>query len=133
MSCKNILIVEDDFYIRESFTSVLKDEGYDVIEAENGQMALDYLRNQNTENPGLIILDLRMPVMNGKVFLETLHRDHPDDLCKIPILLATAFGSADDDMSHLPCLVEKISKPLDINELLGAVHRHCGEFVQLPL
>ncbi|MES2525837.1 MAG: response regulator [Bdellovibrionota bacterium] len=129
MSCKDIMIVEDDFYIRESFVSILQDEGYHVIEAENGQQALNILLDKKVEHPGLIILDLRMPVMDGRTFLEILHRDYPDDLCQIPILLATAYGSADDEMSHLPCMVEKIQKPLNISELMNAVHRHCGEFM----
>ena len=129
MSCKDILIVEDDVDIRESFSSILKDEGYHVIEAENGEVALNFLLDEKEVNPGLIILDLRMPVMDGRTFLETLQRDHPEDLCKIPILLATAYGSANDEMSHLPCMVEKIQKPLDLSELMSAVHRHCGEFI----
>lgn len=127
MSCKDILIVEDNRDIREGFTTLLEDEGYAVHQAENGLIALNFLLDKNKTHPGLIILDLMMPIMDGKTFLETLHRDHFDDLCNIPILLATAFGSSDDNMSDLPCLVEKISKPLNISELMDAVHRHCGE------
>ena len=126
MSCKDILIVEDNRDIREGFVTLLEDEGYSVFQAENGLIALNFLLDKNRKHPGLIILDLKMPIMDGRTFLETLHQDHFDDLCNIPILLATAFGSSDDTMSELPCLVEKISKPLDISELMNAVHRHCG-------
>lgn len=126
MSCKDILIVEDNRDIREGFATILEDEGYAVFQAENGLIALNFLLDKGRKHPGLIILDLMMPIMDGKTFLETLHKDHYDSLCKIPILLATAFGSSDDDMAELPCMVEKISKPLDISELMNAVHRHCG-------
>ena len=127
MSCKDVLIVEDNQDIREGFAMILEMEGYRVLQAENGRLALDFLQRTKPEIPGCIILDLTMPVMDGRTFLETLRKDHPDDLCKIPIILATAHGKHDDDLSELPCMVEKISKPLDIDELIGAVQRHCGE------
>lgn len=128
MSCKGILIVEDNDDVREGFATVLEYEGYQVHQARNGLVALDFLLS-SSQKPGCIILDLMMPVMSGKEFLETLMKEHPDDLCKIPIILATALGSSNDDMSELPCMVEKISKPLDIDQLLSAVQRHCGHAV----
>jgi DNA-binding response OmpR family regulator len=126
MSCKDILIIEDDKDIRESFTFILEEEGYKVVQAENGQIALNLLRLRTNPVPGCIILDLMMPVMDGKTFLETLSKNHPHDLCKIPIILATAMGSSDDEMSDLPCMVEKFSKPLDMSELISTVRKHCG-------
>ncbi len=127
MSCKDILIVEDNQDIREGFASILEDEGYVVIQAENGFVALNLLHKRMDRTPGCIILDLMMPIMDGRTFLEKLKKDHPDDLCKIPIILATAVGSSDDNMSELPCLVEKISKPLNIVDLIYTVKKHCGE------
>lgn len=127
MSCKDVMIVEDDKDIREGFVTILEQEGYKVLEAENGQAALDILHDRREKIPGCIILDLVMPVMDGRTFLETLKKDHPDDLCKIPIILATAVGSSFRDDTHLPCMVEEIAKPLDISELIGVVKKHCGE------
>jgi len=126
MSCHDILIVEDNQDIREGFALILKEEGYRVTMADNGKTALNILLGQKPHVPGCIILDLMMPIMDGRAFLETLHREHPEDLCKIPIILATALGSGDEDYSELPCLIDKIPKPLDIDQLIGLVHKHCG-------
>lgn len=126
MSCRDILIVEDDRDIREGFAYILEAEGYAVHQAENGSIALDFLRDVNVQNPGCIILDLLMPIMDGKTFLETLNKEHPDDLCKIPIILTTAMRSYADEVSDLPCMVEKLHKPMNVSELVEAVHRHCG-------
>lgn len=123
--CRDILIVEDNRDIREGFASILTDEGYEVLQAENGDIALTMLVGLKPSVPGCIILDLMMPVMDGRVFLETLNREHPDDLCKIPIILATALNSSDDGWTDLPCLIDKISKPMDIDELIQVVHKHC--------
>lgn len=126
MSCRDILIVEDNTDIRESFAFILKEEGYQVIQADNGKTALNILLSRKPHTPGLIILDLLMPVMDGQTFLETLSREYPDDLCKIPILLATALGRGDNNWSDLPCKIDTISKPVDIDELISAVQKHCG-------
>jgi two-component system, OmpR family, response regulator VicR len=71
-----ILIVEDETLLNEAYETVLKYEGYDVLKAFNGEEALNILEN-NT--PDLILLDLRMPKMDGLTFLSELQkRNHPD-------------------------------------------------------
>lgn len=64
---KKILLVEDDSAINDSFSILLHQEGYHVEVAFNGQEALDLL---TTYQPDLILLDLLMPVMDGKEFLK---------------------------------------------------------------
>ena len=125
MSCRDILIIEDNRDIREGFVSILTDEGYQVTQAENGKAGLSILLSSRPHIPGCIILDLKMPIMDGRMFLEILNREHPDDLCKIPIILATAMGSSDDEWGELPCMVDKISKPMDVEQLIQIVHKHC--------
>ena len=65
MAAERILIVDDDESIRQIVRICLTDEGYDVVEAPNGQVALNKL---NEFMPNLILLDLRMPVMDGWEF-----------------------------------------------------------------
>lgn len=122
---KKILIVEDDMDIRELIAEILSEEGYIIATAENGKMGLDYLvACKSDERPDCIILDLMMPVMTGIQVLENLHRDYPNDLAKIPVIIATAKGSPKDNLTNLPSNVTKIRKPMDVNELIDTVARH---------
>ncbi len=71
-----ILIVEDEALLNEAYETVLTSEGYTVFKAFNGVEALEVLK---TEKPDLILLDLRMPKMDGLTFLAELQKiDHPD-------------------------------------------------------
>jgi CheY-like chemotaxis protein len=85
-----ILLVEDDQPIREALQTILAEEGYRVSTAENGREALDQLHAG--QPPDLIVLDLRMPVMNGWQF-RALQKTDPL-LFDIPVLAISADGSA---------------------------------------
>jgi two-component system response regulator VicR len=68
---KKILIVEDEKLLNEAYELVLKKEGYDVATAFNGQEALDKVAK---DKPHLILLDLRMPKMDGVEFLKNFEK-----------------------------------------------------------
>ncbi len=68
MNEKTVLIVEDDNDLREAYMMILKSEGIDTRAAENGQVALKMIEDEG--DPGVIFLDLRMPVMDGIEFLK---------------------------------------------------------------
>ena len=122
---KKILIVEDDMDIRELIAEILTEEGYIIATAENGKIGLDYLVGcKLEERPDCIILDLMMPVMTGIQVLENLQKDYPNDLAKIPVIIATAKGSPKEDLTNMPSNVTKIRKPMDVNELIDTVARH---------
>src|SRR5208283_481393 len=88
---KTILIVDDEPNIRLLYNDEFSKEGYSVIEAENGAVALELLEKQNVH---LIILDIQMPVMDGLDFLTHLRKsDH-----KIPVVLCTAYGQHKQDL-----------------------------------
>ena len=71
-----ILIVEDEALLNEAYETVLKYEGYTVYKAFNGEEALEILEEKT---PDLILLDLRMPKMDGLTFLSELQKkEHPD-------------------------------------------------------
>ena len=66
---KLLLVVDDDSSVRESMSALLDANGYSVQQAENGQRALDLLKTM-PHLPGLIVLDLTMPVLDGRGFLK---------------------------------------------------------------
>lgn len=68
MNQKSVLIVEDDADLNEAYEMILSTSGYDVTTARNGKEALELL--ENSEDPRIIFLDLRMPVMDGIEFLK---------------------------------------------------------------
>lgn len=115
-SNKPILVVDDDPDIRDSIASALEIEGYKVLMAENGQVALDLLislQANNHELPRCIMLDLMMPVMTGEEFLDVI-KDKHEDLRNIPIVVASANGSL---LMNKLLAREVLKKPIDINDL----------------
>jgi CheY-like chemotaxis protein len=98
-----VLVVEDDAATREMLSRTLGREGWTVVEAENGRVALDRL---GTRTPGLVLLDLMMPEMDGFAFLEALRsRDAWRD---IPVAVMTAKDLTADDRRRLSGDVEQI-------------------------
>jgi CheY-like chemotaxis protein len=115
-----ILIVDDQPAIREMFTALLEDEGYTVACAANGKEALDHLR-QAEELPGLILLDLAMPVMTGYEFLREQRQDAI--LAPIPVILMTARGNFEQERVE-SYAADYIHKPTDLDTLLEAIRYH---------
>jgi len=112
-----ILLVDDEKRFRESSQRLLTTRGYDVITAENGQRALDFL----LKNPvDLILLDLKMPVMGGEEFLEAMCPLYPD----IPVVVITGHGTLDTAVNCMKKGADDfISKPFDIPQLLLSIER----------
>jgi hypothetical protein len=90
------LLVDDDTVMREMTRRVLEMGGWSVIEAENGQAGLDRLA---TFRPGVILLDLMMPKMNGFEFVDELRR-HPE-WKSIPVVVVTAKDLTAEDRERL--------------------------------
>jgi two-component system, chemotaxis family, chemotaxis protein CheY len=108
-----VMVVEDDHDIRDSLAVALADAGYEVLEASNGQIALERLE---TVEPGVILLDLMMPVLNGLEFLVRF-RENPR-WSQIPVIVASANRGYDaSDLGAFAVL----RKPLDLNVLLESV------------
>jgi CheY-like chemotaxis protein len=109
-----ILVVDDDDSIRQIVQLCLSDEGYRVREAPNGAEALQVLGNFD---PELILLDLRMPVMNGWEFARryrTLPGPHA------PIVAFVAALNSKEECRDLET-VAILNKPFDLDDLLAAV------------
>ena len=127
MNCKQILVVEDDEDIRTQLAQALRAEGYKVITAANGRLALDMLLGMSAEDiPGCMILDLMMPEMDGVTLIRTIETKYPDRFGGMKILISTAKGSPVDPQS-IPGAVERIQKPFDLDELYSVIEKHCGK------
>ncbi|MCI5510308.1 MAG: EAL domain-containing protein [Eubacterium sp.] len=94
---KQILVVEDNEFNRAMLSEILSHE-YQVLEAENGQVALDILQ-QHKNSISLILLDVVMPVMDGYTFLDKVKVD--DELALIPVIVMTQGDSEEDEVTAL--------------------------------
>jgi CheY-like chemotaxis protein len=113
-----VLVVEDDSETREALADFLRCEGYQSVGAADGSEALSYLRN--APPPGVILLDLSMPIMNGFEFRAQQLED--PRLAGIPVVVLTAGGLA----AQAPRGLAVLTKPVDIMRLLRLVERHCA-------
>jgi two-component system cell cycle sensor histidine kinase/response regulator CckA len=113
---QRILLVEDDRGIREVLRGILEEHGYAVSTAENGREALEAL--QRGRAPDLIILDLRMPVMDGWQFRAAQKADPV--LAEIPVLALSADGSAKAEAIDAAAYIRK---PLRIDVVLRTITR----------
>lgn len=112
-----ILIVEDDIDIREAMSEILKSEGHPTAEAFNGAEALKYLRNN--PQPCLVILDMMMPIMNGRQFLDIFRLEPKND--STPVVIISAIADRIDTTGAN----EFIRKPLDLSNLITVVQKYC--------
>jgi CheY-like chemotaxis protein len=113
-SGRSVLLVEDDPTILGAMKMVLEWEGYHVACASNGLEALEMLRAG--ERPSLILLDVMMPVLDGRQFREEQKRD--PDLASIPVVVVSAVeGSTSVDAAA------HVQKPFEVEELLAALRR----------
>jgi CheY-like chemotaxis protein len=90
MGMKTVLLVEDDLEIRDILQDLLEAEGYDVIPAGNGRQALQFLAENRASGPDLVILDLMMPMIDGRQVLEVMQRDQA--LAEIPVIVISAIA-----------------------------------------
>ena len=88
-----VLLVDDDLAIREALTEALVEEGFPVYAAQNGLEALDWLQD-NRGRPCVVLLDLMMPVMDGRTFLG-IRRSDPA-LSRIPVIVVSADANCAD-------------------------------------
>jgi CheY-like chemotaxis protein len=112
-----ILFVDDDESIREFVSMALTDEGYQVTTAAHGAAALEVVQQSR---PSLILLDMRMPVMDGRAFLQEYHKTQGPHA---PIIALTASRNAPD--TQVPPEVSSfLAKPFDLNELLDLIGQY---------
>ena len=113
-----ILIVDDQFGIRILLNEVLQKEGYDTFQAANGLQALEIL---NDHIPNLVLLDMKIPGMDGIEILKRMRVLQPD----IKVIIMTAYGELDmiQEAMDLGALTH-FAKPFDIDDIRKAVEKH---------
>ena len=118
LDSKNILVVEDDLDIRELISFNLANEGYQVFEANDGEVGIDKARNNN---PDLILLDLMLPGIQGLDVCRIIKSDQ--ETKEIPIIMVTALGQEEDIVKGLETGADDyITKPFSIKVLIARVN-----------
>ena len=114
-----LLVVDDDDDLRSLLAEVLEDDGYAVTTAADGAEALRILRS-TTARPRLVLLDLVMPLLDGREVCDAMQADA--DLRDIPVLLLTGDPTGDTlDLGRRT--VGLVHKPIDLDRLLASVDR----------
>lgn len=117
MEKKKVLIVDDQNGIRILLMEVFGSEGYETFQAANGKIAIEIVEK---ESPDLVLLDMKIPGMDGLEILKYLKAMNPD----IKVIMMTAYGELDmiKEATELGALMH-FTKPFDIDEMRIAVNQ----------
>jgi CheY-like chemotaxis protein len=122
---REVLVVDDDADLRNALAMMLEAEGHVVLEAEHGQHALELM---SRTPPHLIILDLTMPVMDGRAFLQAkakgAHRD-------VPVVVFSS--TPPNEIELMPSVETVVHKLSGVDALIEAVRRTAAKLAQAPL
>ena len=113
---KKILVADDEMAIRLLYSEELKEEGYEVFTAANGREALEIVEKEPLD---LVILDIKMPEMDGIEALRQIKERKPD----LPVLLSTAYGEYKQDFATWAS-DDYLVKSSDLEDLKNAVKRY---------
>lgn len=105
-----ILVVDDQMGVRRLIQEVFREVGYRVATAAHGQEAMALC---SVELPSLVLLDMKMPVMDGVETLRAMRNLYPD----LPVIIMSAVGDGDRVGEALGSVLSCISKPFDVFEL----------------
>ena len=114
MTTKTILLVEDDFDLRDIIQDILEDEGYDVVPAHDGRQALEYLRSAADPRPDAVVLDLMLPHVSGWEVLDATRSEA--DLGTIPVIVISAA-----ERQRPVGVAEFFKKPFNLERLLQSI------------
>ena len=113
----NILVVDDENVARQSLTEILKLEGYNVVSVPNGQAAVEHVRTHPVD---LMVVDLRMPGMDGLQVIQVVNQVAPDT----EVILLTAHGSTDSAIQALRLRIhDYLTKPAAPAQVLASVKK----------
>lgn len=114
---KVVLLVDDAAFVRTRAAKVLKEEGYEVIEAADGAEAVEQFK---AHKPDAVLLDITMPVMDGLAALKEIRSVDPN----AKIAMVTALGSQNTVVEALQAgASDFVVKPFQTERLLGAVEK----------
>jgi DNA-binding response OmpR family regulator len=113
----NILVVDDEPVARQSLTDILRLEGYTVNSVPNGQSAVEYVRTHPVE---LMIVDLRMPGMDGLEVVQVVNQISPET----EVILLTAFGSTESAVQALRLRIhDYLLKPAPPVQVINSIKK----------
>jgi two-component system alkaline phosphatase synthesis response regulator PhoP len=122
MALGKILVVDDEVYILHILDFSLGAEGFEVITANNGELAIEKAKQ---EKPDLIVLDIMMPVLDGYETCRRLKREA--ETKNIPVVLLTAKGrDVDKRLGYEVGAVDYIVKPFSPNRLIERIQEILG-------
>jgi len=117
MAEKKVLVVDDEIHIIHVVAIKLRNNGYEVVSAENGAEAYELTLS---ENPDIIVTDFQMPIMTGLELVQKLRRN--DQTKDVPVIMLTARGFAiEDEQKQDLQISEFLSKPFSPKELLRTI------------
>ena len=116
---KVVLIVEDNDDLRFTVREALTSADYIMLEASNGQEALDVLNNKDNKTPDLILLDLMMPKMNGFEFLEAYRKDFEN---QAPVVVITGADLDEEDKKFLSSETSRVLEKSSMSDTGIADH-----------
>ncbi len=108
-----VLVVDDESDIRLAVAEILSGEGYQVVDACDGA---EGLAKAKAYHPGLVLLDLMMPGMDGWAFRRA--QKHDPEVSRIPVVVLSAMGPDGLDVEGY------VGKPFDMDDLVTAVRRY---------
>jgi nitrogen regulation protein NR(I) len=124
-----ILIIDDDDQLRRSFRKLLSEEGYTAQGAASGEAGIEIIHNRL---PDLVIVDIRLPGMNGLETFEAIHALEP----KLPVIIMTAYGTTETAIEATKMgAFDYILKPFEIPDMLAVIKQalEAGRFMRTPV
>ncbi len=124
-----ILIIDDDDQLRKSFKKLLNEEDYAVLGAASGEAGLEAVKSQI---PDLVILDMRLPGMNGFDTFKAIHEIEP----KLPVIIMTAYGTTETAIEATKMgAFDYILKPFEVPDMLSVIRQalDAGRFMRSPV
>jgi len=124
-----ILIIDDDDQLRKSFDKLLTEEGYEVKSAASGEAGLELIQPMS---PDLVIVDIRLPGINGLETYRAIRRLDP----KLPVIIMTAYGTTETAIEATKMgAFDYILKPFEVPEMLAVIKQalEAGRFMRSPV
>ena len=113
---KKILIVDDEEHIREILSEFLSEQGFSVMEASDGEFAINLFKEHQFD---LVITDIRMPRMNGLELLSAVKSHDKQN----PVVLMTGYDLSNNEIANCQFQADGyVLKPFNLKQLLAYVH-----------
>lgn len=117
-----ILIIDDDKALRQAIARILREEGYEVMEAGDGSQGLKLIKEAATpaDHPALVFLDLKMPKTQGMTVLKNLGKM----LFELPVIVMTAYGTSRTTIEAMQLgAYDYLTKPFDLDTLVNLTEK----------